>query len=165
MVATATAYCYTGTDAATESAATTYWNLMSTDAADTTDSVYIAARLTAPTGANHTYSYERVGRIKFTDTYNAIENCLFWYTSLMTGTGVTITAGVSTSGVTPVNTDSAIATASAPISEGTALDIQNGTMESSPDYTDYVYLQADLISTVGPGDLTTSSWKVQYDES
>lgn len=165
MVATATANVYTGVDAGTKSAATTYWNLMSTDAADTTDSGYIAARLTAPTGANHTYSYERWGAITFSDTYNTIENCKFWYTSLMTDTGVTITAGVSASGVTPVNTDSAIATASAPITEGTALDIQNGTMASSPDVTKFVVLQADLISTVGPGDITTSNWKCQYDEA
>jgi hypothetical protein len=165
MVATATANVFTGANAATKSAATTYWNLMSTDAADTTDSGYIAARLTAPTGANHTYSYERWGAITFSDTYNAIENCLFWFTSLMTNTGVTITAGVSASGVTPVNTDSSIATASAPITEGAALNIQNGTMESSPDTTKFVVLQADLVSTVGPGDLTTSAWKVQYDES
>jgi hypothetical protein len=165
MVATATANVYTGLNAATKSAATTYWNLMSTDAADTTDTGYISGRVTAPTGANHTYSYERFGAITFSGTYNAIENCIFWFTSLASVTGVTITAGVSATGVTPVNTDSAIATASAPKTEGTALDIQNGTMESSPDVTKFVVLQEDLISTVGPGDITTSTWKVQYDES
>ena len=165
MVAIVTANVFTGVNAATKSAATTYWNVMSTDAADTTDAGYIAARLTAPTGANHTFSYERWGAITFSDVYNAIENCKFWFTSLMTNTGVTITAGVSATGVTPKNTDSTIATASAPITEGAALDIQNSTMASSPDTTKFVVLQADLVSTVGPGDLTTSAWKVQYDES
>ena len=164
MVATVTAYNYTGETAATESSATTYWNFMSTDAADTTDSGYIAARVTAPTSGS-AYSYERYGRFKFTDTFNAIENCLFWYTSGFGDTGLVVNGAAAVSGVTPVNTSSSVATSAVPVSEGTALDIQNGTMESADDYTKYVVLQAVLATTIGPGDITTGNWKLQYDES
>lgn len=164
MVATATMYVYTGTDAGTENSST-YLNLMSTDAQDTDDNDYQSARITIPSSGT-TYSYERWFRVKFTDTFNLIENCEYWLSGgSASGTGWTINAGVSESGVTPVNTESSIATSSIPTTEGTALDIQNGTMDSSGVYTDYGVLQLEVTDSASPGDITTGTLTVQYDES
>ena len=73
MTATATMYVYTSTDAGTENEST-YLNLMSTDAEDTDDNDYQSARITIPSSGS-TFSYERWFRVKFTDTFNLIENC------------------------------------------------------------------------------------------
>ena len=165
MTATATMYVYTSTDAGTE-AASTYLSLMSTDAEDSGGSDYQSNKITIPTSGND-YSYERWFRIKFTSTFNAIENCKYYLSvGTATGTGWAITAGENgTTPVTAVDTNSSIATSNIPTVVGSAIDIQNGTMTSADDYTKYGVLQLDVADTAGPGDITTGTGTVQYDES
>ena len=164
MTATATMYVYTGATAATE-AASTYLSLMSTDAADSGGTDYQSNKITIPTSGNE-YSYERWFRVKFTDTFNEIENCKFYLSAgAATGTGWAITANYSDSAVTPIDTNSTIATSNIPTDVGSAVAIQNGTMTSADDYTKYAVLQLDVDDAAGPGDITTGTVTVQYDES
>ena len=164
MTATATMYVYTGATAATE-AASTYLSLMSTDAADSGGTDYQSNKITIPTSGND-YSYERWFRVKFTDTFNEIENCKFYLSAgAATGTGWAITANYSDSAVTPIDTNSTIATSNIPTVVGSAIAIQNGTMTSADDYTKYAVMQLDVDDTAGPGDITTGTVTVQYDES
>jgi len=164
MTATATMYVYTGATAATE-AASTYLSLMSTDAEDSGGTDYQSNKITIPTSGND-YSYERWFRIKFTSTFNEIENCKFYLSAgAATGTGWAITANYSDSAVTPIDTNSTIATANIPTVVGSAVAIQNGTMTSADDYTKYAVLQLDVDDAAGPGDITQGTVTVQYDES
>lgn len=172
MAATVEFKIYTGTDAGTENPLSgdgTNWNLMSVDQYDSTGTGYQTNRLAVPsTGTN--YSFERWFRFKFTGIFNLIENCKFWHSAgTLSDVALDLLAGENgTTGVTPVNTISTIATTTLTgwDSEGEAVDIQNGTMDTADVYTKYGVIQLKIPDTVvTPGDIGTQTMTFQYDES
>jgi hypothetical protein len=170
MVATAEWKVYTGIGAGTESPAgsATNWNMMSTDAYDSTGTSYQTNRVAIP-DAGTNYSYERWLRVKFSGTFNLIENCKMWRSAgSLSDANLNLKAGVTDTGVTPVVTVSTIATTAKADwdTEGEALDIQNGTMDTPPEFTKYFIVQLHVPSTVvTPGDIGAQTITVQYDES
>lgn len=159
----------TSTNAATESPVgdASNWNLMSTDAYDSTGTDYQAAPITVP-GSGTSYSYERVMRVEFTGTFNAITNVLVWKSAgTLSDVNLALFVGESATGVTPVNTDSTIATTAMPTTSGSAIDITPAAgISSDGDKTDYLYVQLDVPSTVTtPGDIGSQTLTFQYDES
>lgn len=169
MASTPELKIYTGTSAGTESPVgdATNWNLMSIDDYDDTGSTYAANPITVPdTGTN--YSYERWMRVKFTGTFNLVENVKVWKSAgTLSDVNLALFVGESTTGVTPVVTDSSIATTAMPTTEGTAIDITpTAAIDADGDYTDYLVVQLDVPSTVTtPGDIGTQTLTFQYDES
>ena len=167
MTATFEWYVYTEASAATETAASN-WNMMSTDAYDSSGTDYQTNRIEIPdVGTN--YGMERWIRAKFSSTYNAIENCIMWHSSGSLSDGnLDLTAGVTDSGITPTDGNSVVATNALADwdSEGEALNVQNGTMESTPDYSKYFVVQLEIPSTVTTtGDIGAQTITFQYDES
>jgi hypothetical protein len=74
MVATHNLKICTGTNAATESAGdASNWNLMATDAYDSTGTTYQSNPITVP-AAGTSYSYERWLRVEFTGVFNLLEH-------------------------------------------------------------------------------------------
>lgn len=169
MAATVELKIYTGTDAGTENPAgdATNWNLQSIDAYDSTGTDYQTNKITVPVSGSN-YSYERHMRLKYTGTFNAITNVLYWKSAGTLSDGALIlTAGETTTGTTPVDTNSTIATAAIPTTEGSAIDITPaGGISSSGDFTDYAVVQLEVPSTVvTPGDIGSQTITFQYDES
>lgn len=169
MAATVELKTYSGTNAATEDPVgdSTNWNLQSVDAYDSTGTDYQTNKITVP-AAGSTYSYERWLRLEFTGTFNAITNVLYWKSAgSFSDAALIITAGEATAGVTPVITNSTIATAAIPTVEGSAIDITPaGGISNSGDFTDYAVIQLEVPSTVvTPGDIGSQTITFQYDES
>ena len=169
MAATVELKTYTSTGAGTESPAgdSTNWNLQSADAYDSTGTDYQTNKITVPSSSS-AYSFERWLRLKFNGTFNAITSVKFWKSAGTLSDGaLIITAGESASGVTPVITNSTIATAAIPTVEGSAIDITPaGGISSSGDFTDYAIIQLEVPSTVvTPGDIGSQTITFQYDES
>ena len=160
---------YTGASAGTEAPAgdATNWNLMSTDAYDTTGSAYQAAPITI-LASGTAYSYERWLKVEFTGTFNAITNVLAWKSAgTFSDAGITLSVGETATGVTPVNTNSSVATTAMPITEGTAIDITPaGGIDTDGDKTDFLVIQLNATDAVTtPGDIGTQTLSIQYDES
>jgi len=158
----------TGTNAGTESTGdASNWNLMSIDAYDSTGTDYQANPISVPSSGTN-YSYERVLRVEFTGTFNAITNVLVWKSSgTLSDANLILNAGKSATGVTPVNTVSSIATSTIPLDSGTAIDITpSGGISNDGDETDYLYTQLGVPDTVTtPGDIGTQTLTFQYDEA
>ena len=128
----------TGSNAATENAGdASNWNLMSTDAYDSDGSTYQSNPITVPAAAT-AYSYERWLRVEFTGTFNAITNVKVWKsTGTLSDAALALFVGEAAAGVTPVNTDSSVATTAMPSAEGSAIDITpSGGIASDGDYTE-----------------------------
>jgi hypothetical protein len=117
------------------------------------------ARITIPSSGTN-YSFERWIRGKFTDSFNTIENVLFWKSSGTIPAGIAIFAGVQDAYATPVNTVSGKATAAIPITSSTALSPHFVTP-----YTDYICMQLQVASTAAPGNVGPIEFTCQYDES
>lgn len=169
MTATYEWFVYIGTDAGDEkpdSGDADNWNLMSTDAYDSTGTDYQTNRIEIPDSGTN-YSYERWMRGKFSGDFNLIENCKVWKSSGSLSDGsLALNAGTTDTGVTPTDTSSSVASSSIPEAEGSALDVQNGTMDSDPVYTDYWVIQLEVPNTVTtPGDIGSQTITMQYDES
>jgi len=168
MVATHNLKVCTGTNAATESAGdASNWNLMSTDAYDSTGTTYQTNPITVP-AAGTSYSYERWLRVEFTGVFNLITNIKTWKSAgTLSDAALSIKAGVSATGVTPVVTASSIATATVPVVVGSALDLTpSNPIDTSGEKTKYAVLQLNVPSTVvTPGDIGTQTLTFQYDES
>lgn len=169
MAATVELKTYTGVNAADESPVgdSTNWNLQSIDAYDSTGTDYQTNKITVPASGS-VYSFERWLRLLYTGTFNEITNVLFWKSAGTLSDGaLIITAGEATAGVTPIITDSTIATAAIPTSEGTAINISPaGGISNSGDFTDYAVIQLEVPSTVvTPGDIGSQTITFQYDES
>ena len=169
MAATVELKVYTGTNAGTESPAgdATNWNLQSVDAYDSTGTDYQTNKITVPSAGTN-YSYERWTRLKYTGTFNSITNVKVWKSAgTLSDVNLDLNAGETTTGVTPVDSASSVATAEVPTSEGTAIDITPaGGISSSGDFTDYLVLQLEVPSTVTtPGDIGTQTLTFQYDEA
>jgi len=160
---------YTSTDAGTEAPVgdATNWNLMSTDAYDSTGTDYQTNPITVPE-AGTVYSYERWMKVKFTGVFNAITNVLAWKSAgTLSDAALALFVGETDTGVTPVTTDSAVATTAMPTTEGTAIDITPaGGIANDGDKTDFLVVQLDVPSTVvTPGDIGSQTITIQYDES
>ena len=160
---------YTGTDAGTEAPAgdATNWNLMSTDAYDTTGSAYQAAPITILSSGT-ARSYERWLKVEFTGTFNAITNVKTWKSAgTLSDEGLSLFVGETDTGVTPVSTDSSVATTAMPTTEGNAIDITpSGGIDTDGDKTDFLVVQLDATDAVTtPGDIGTITLSIQYDES
>lgn len=169
MAATVEIKTYTGASAATESPAgdSTNWNLQTVDAYDSTGTDYQTNKISVPTSGS-AFSYERWLRAKFTGTFNTITNLIYWKSAgTLSDAALVITAGESATGVTPVVTDSTIATAAIPTVEGSAIDITPaGGISTSGDFSDYAIIQLEAPSTVvTPGDIGTQTLTFQYDEA
>jgi len=162
MAATVTWYDYTSTNGATETA-TTNANFLSIDAHDTGTSYQTNKISVPPTGT--TYSFERIIRAKWTDTYNTIDTVKFWKSGGTPPTNVSINAAESATATTPTDSASSVATSAVPETEGAALSIT--TSGSSPNVvTYYIYLQLVVPSTVTtPGDIATQTYTLKYFES
>lgn len=171
MAATPLLKVYTGTNAATMSPSGTgdgtNWNLMSTDAYDSTGTTYQSYPITVPDSSSN-YSYERWMKIRFDGTFNLIDNVLAWKSAGSLSDGALIlTAGETATGATPVNTNSTVATSVIPTTEGTAIDITpSSAIDASGDSTDYLVVQLEVPSTVTtPGDIGSQTITFQYEES
>jgi len=172
MTATCEVKVYTGTDAGTEnptSGDADNMNLMSADSYDSDGTQYQSYPISVPDSGTN-YSYERWVRLKFSNTFNKIENIKAWKSSgTLSDSNLDIKAGTTTTGATPTNSQSTIATTSLTSwdSESEALDLTpSGGITSSPGYSKYLVMQLVVPSTVTtPGDVGTIVVTFRYDES
>lgn len=169
MAATFEWKVYTGTNAGTENPATGSASHLNFHNDDTygTQTDYEHKQIVVPSSGT-AYSYERWLRGRWSGTFNQIQNILFWKSGgTYSDSNLSINAGVTDTGVTPVGTASSIATSAVPETEGTALDITpSGDITSSPGYSKYVVLQLVVPSSVvTPGDIGVQTFTIQYDES
>ena len=170
MAATCNLKVCTGTDAGTESAGdASNWNLMSTDAYDSTGTDYQSNKISVPSSGTN-YSYERWLRLEFTGTFNLIENILAWHSSgTLSDAALDLNAGETDTGVTPVTTVSSVATTTLTSwdAEGEAIDITpTAPIEDTGDETDYLVTQLEVPDTVvTPGDIGSQTITFSYDES
>ena len=172
MAATVELKIYTGTDAGTESPSSgdaSNWNLMSTDAYDSSGTDYQTNKIQVPDSGTN-YSYERWMKLKFSGTFNKIENIKAWHSAGSLSDGnLDLKAGVTDTGATPVNTASSVATTTLTSwdAEGEAFDLTpSGGITSSPGYSKYLVTQLVVPSTVTtPGDIGSQTITFQYDES
>ena len=170
MAATFEWRTFTGANAATELPATgsaVNVNMYNQDSYDSSGTTYQSYPITVPSSGT-AYSYERWLKGRWSSTYNLIENILFWKSAgSYSDAALSIKAGETDTGVTPVNTASAVATVAVPTTVGTAIDVTPpGGITSSPGYCDFVVMQLNVPSTVvTPGDIGTQTFTIQYDES
>lgn len=140
------------------------------DADDATAANYSSYPITASDNANEGRSYEVWLRAHFTGTFNQIDNIQFWMsTNFSPATGLTVYWKGNNVGsyVTPVKTDSTIATNTVPTSDpGTANVSIGGSLSgylSSAGYSDYIVLQLDVATTAASGDTSLATFTLQYD--
>jgi hypothetical protein len=167
---------YTGVGAATESPAgdATNWNLMFTDAYDSTQNAYrsSANRVPVPSASN-AFSYERWMRLKFTGAFTTVSNVkVYRYAGAgstangLSDSNLDLTAGTTAAAATPVNTVSAVATTilSGWDSSGEAIDITPVGNISPGGFTKYFVVQLKVPSTVTtPGDIGAQTIEFSYD--
>lgn len=115
-------------------------------------------------------SYEVWLRAHFTDTFNIIDNLQFWMsTDFSPNTGLAVVfAGDQETYVTPVKTESVIATDPVPTSDpGTANVSIGGSLSGqlvAAGYSDYIVLQLQTTTDAAPGDSSLAVFTLQYDE-
>ena len=167
MVATITWKQCTSTDAGTETTTTNkYAHLTNSDSADDGTGYESNTIISPLIGTN--YSYERWMRFVFSSTFNLIDNIKVYKSSGTLSDGnLILNAGETATGVTPVDTESSIATSAIPTIVGNAIDITpTNPIDTSGEKTDYTVLQLVVPSTVTtPGDISLQGLTVQYDES
>ena len=142
---------YTGANAATESpsGSATNLNVQSIDAYDSTNTDFMSNLIANPTTGTN-YSYERIWRMKFTGTFNLIDNIKVYVSSgQLTDANMALNAGITTTPSTPVFTASSVAITAIPTTSGTALEpTPAGGITNSPSYSDYIYMQLKVPSSV-----------------
>ena len=114
------------------------------------------------------YSYEKWLRWKCTvvpDTQ--CTNFKFWGPASVPGTGLILYVGTTDTGVTPVVTDSAVATVQ---QDTTHYDADHalaisGTLTLENDETNYLVMQLDVGSTAGQGNISQQEYGYSYDEN
>lgn len=170
MAATVELKIYTGTDAGTESPTgdATNWNLMSTDAYDSTGTDYQTNRIQVPSSGTN-YSYERWMRLDFSGTFNLIDSIKAWHSAgSLSDANLDLLAGTTDTGVTPTDSASTVATTTLTSwdTEEEALDLTPDSGLTSAGYSKYLVVQLEVPSTVTtPGDIGTQTITFQYDES
>jgi len=132
---------------------------------------YSTKPITASDAANQGRSYEVWLRAHLTATFNKVDNIQFWMsTNFSPATGLTVywKGNGQTAYVTPVKTDSTVATSSVPVADpGTANVSIAGSLAGSlvaAGYSDYIVLQLDVATTAAPGDTSLATFTLQYDE-
>jgi len=135
------------------------------DADDATPANYSANAITA--GDN---SYEVWLRAHFTGTFTSISNLQFWKSAGTFSTGESIDwDGETEVYVTPVKTESVIATTAIPTADpGTANVSIGGNLAGSLDaagYSDYIVLQLQTTGATDSGDTEGFVSIVQYNET
>lgn len=162
MAATIVLRVCTGTNAATE-ATVTGITMRSNDSAanDTANPISIPS-----VGTNR--SFEKWIRFMCT-VAPAVQatNFKYWGPNTIPGTGTLLFVGTTATGVTPVATDSAVATSQQDtnhFSAGTALAV-SGTLVNVNDETDFVVFQMDVDTTAGPGPISQQTHNYSYDEN
>jgi hypothetical protein len=108
-------------------------------------------------------SYEKWIRGKFSGTYTSISNMRFWKSAGSYVNGEDVKAAVNSSYATPVQTTSAVATVTVPVSEGTAL--VPTAPGASPSYSGYVIMQLQTTGATPPGAVNTKTFTLKYDET
>jgi len=145
------------------------FNFMDEDS--NTESNYSSKPITASDTEDEGRSFEVWLRAHFTDTFNSIDNLQFWMsTDFDPNTGLTVYwDGETETYVTPVKTDSTIATEAVPESDpGTANVSIGGSLSGAlteAGYSDYIVLQLDVASTAASGDTSLAVFTIQYDVS
>lgn len=137
------------------------------DADDATPSNYTSNPITA--GNN---SYEVWLRGHFTGTFNTVDNLQFWQsTAFSPATGLTLKwkGNNQTTYVTPVKTESTVATVAMPTSDPAIANVSIGGSLSgqltSAGYSDYIVIQLQTTVSASAGDTSTATFTLQYDES
>ena len=167
---------YTGVGAATESPVgdATNWNLMFTDAYDSTQNAYrsSANRVPVPSTGN-AYSYERWMRLKFTGAFTTVSNIkVYRYAGAgstangLSDANLDLTAGATAVAATPVITASAVATITVLSwdSAGEAINITPVGNISPGGFTKYFVVQLKVPLTVAtPGDIGAQTIEFSYD--
>lgn len=161
MAATITIQACTGTNASTETTVTGI-TMRANDSAvnDTANPIVVPSSGTAR-------SYEKWIRFKCTVAPSAsVSNFKYWGPNTVPGTGILLFVDTTDTGVTPVVTDSAIATDQQDTSYyslATALSVP-GTLTDVNDESDYLVFQMDVINTAEPGSITQQTHNYSYDE-
>jgi hypothetical protein len=152
----------TGADAATEATITAIMFRANDSVAVTK-----ANPITITTGVT-TYSYE-----KWIRWYCSVApdtqctNFKFWGPNAIPDTGLMVYDGTNATGVTPVVTESAIATTrqdTTHYSLATALAI-GGTLDAEAEETEFLVLQLRVADTATQGDMTQQTYNYSYDEN
>lgn len=114
------------------------------------------------------YSYEKWVRFKCTVAPdNSVSNFKYWGPNTTPGTGLTLFAGTTDTGATPVATDSAVATTQQDTNYYDTSHVLaiGGTLTTEDQESNYLVLQLDVASTAGPGDIVQQTHNYSYDES
>lgn len=169
MAATCIWKVYTGTNAGTENPVSSgdsaqTLNLIGADAYDS-GTLYTTYPISVPSSGTN-YSYERWVRAHFSGTFSKIDNIKFWKSAgTLSDSNLVVNAGITTSGATPVNTASSIATSPIPTDVSSALDPTPTGGLNGPGYTKYIVMQLAVPSTVTtPGDIGSQTVTLRYDE-
>lgn len=94
-------------------------------------------------------------------------NFKFWGAGTPPGTGLTVYAGTTDTGVTPVVTESAVATTQQDtnyVSLATGLAV-SGTLTAIGNETNYLVLQLRVADTATQGDMAQQTYNYAYDEN
>lgn len=141
------------------------------DIDDATAADYNSHPIVASDSANQGRSFEVWLRGHLTGSFNNVDNVQFWRsTNYSPATGLTLYWKGNNVGayVTPVKTDSTVATASVPSSDPGTANVTIATSLTgaltSAGYTDYIVLQLDVATTATPGDTSQATFTIQYDE-
>ncbi len=169
MAATCELKCCIGASAGTETPAgdAANWNMMLSDTYSGTATYYATYPITVDTDAT-AYSYERWMRLKFTGTFNKIENVKAYKSAgAYSDAALAINAGETDTGATPTASASSVATSAIPTTSGAAIDITPAAgISASGDKTDYLVAQLVVPTTVTtPGDIGSQTMTFTYDES
>ena len=162
MPATIVLRVCTGTNAATE-ATVSGITMRSNDspANDTANPIAIP-------GIGTAFSYEKWIRFMCTVAPSVqVTNFKYWGPASIPAVGTLLKVGTTASGVTPVVTASAVATAQQDtnhFSSGTALAV-SGTLVNVNDKSDFIVLQMSVGTSAGPGQIAQQTHDYSYDES
>lgn len=162
MAATITIQCCTGTNAGTEATVTAIMMRANDSAAtDTNNPVTIPA-------AGTSRSYEKWLRFKCEAApANQVTNFKYWGPATVPATGCLLFVGTTDTGVTPVATDSSVATTQQDTNYyDTSHQLSvSGTLTGVDQKTDYVVFQLDVDNTASPGDISQQTHNYSYDEN
>lgn len=162
MAATVSLRVFTGANAATMSGAVTGLDMVSADNALNSQ----ANRNAFPIPAGG-FSYEKWLKARVDAApANQITNFRVWSDGDIGGGDATLWAGVTDTGATPTNADSAVATvdlATATVASKLDWDTSSVLVDVG-DLTDFLVLQLEVDSGAEPGDLPTETVSYSYDE-
>lgn len=162
MVATLSLRKYTGTNAATESAAVTGVDLSSADNATNS----LANRQANPITVG-TNSYESWLKLKIDVVpANAVTNFKIWGDGATQANTTLMFAGAVTSGSTPVTTSSSVATTNFnTCTSGAKCTWDTASYSALNATTKYVVFQLQVGGSATPGNWTTETVSYSYDET